>query len=116
MGGRGTLLGEPFRAFGGRSVALLQTELRFQAPFPAIPLGSFASTGRTSVVAPFIAAGWSERSYAQLPWRESDGVRPVAGVALEWFMRLLRLEVGIGLRTGDVGVTVEIHRDWWSIL
>ena len=116
MGGRGTLLGEPFRAFGGRSVALLQTELRFQVPFPAISLGSFASTGRTVVVAPFLAAGWSERSYGELPWRESDGVRPVAGIALEWFMRLLRLEMGIGLRTGDVGVTVEIHRDWWSIL
>jgi hypothetical protein len=116
MGGRGTLLGEPFRAYGGRSIALLQTEMRFEAPFPAIPLGSFATTGRTIVVAPFLAAGWTERPYASLPWRESDGVRPVAGIALEWFMRLIRVEAGIGLRTGDVGVTVEVHRDWWSIL
>ena len=116
MGGRGTLLGEPFRAYGGRSIVLVQTELRFQAPFPAIPLGSFASTGRSIVVAPFVVAGWSERPYGQLPWKASDGVRPTAGIALEWFMRLLRLEVGVGLRTGEVGVTVEIHRDWWSIL
>jgi hypothetical protein len=43
-------------------------------------------------------------------------VRPVAGIALEWFMRLLRVEAGVGLRTGDVGITVEIHRDWWGIL
>jgi hypothetical protein len=116
MGGRGTLLGEPFRAYGGRSLVLVQTELRFEAPFPAIPLGSFASTGRTIIVAPFLAAGWSERPYASLPWRESDGVRPVAGIALEWFMRLIRVEAGVGLRTGDVGVSIEIHRDWWSIL
>jgi hypothetical protein len=116
MGGRGTLLGEPFRAYGGRSLVLVQTELRFAAPFPAIPLGSFASTGRSIIVAPFVAAGWSERSYASLPWRASDGVRPVAGIALEWFMRLIRIEAGVGLRTGDVGVSVEIHRDWWSIL
>ena len=116
MGGRGTLLGEPFRAYGGRSMALFQSELRFEAPFPAIPLGSFASTGRTIVVAPFVAAGWTERSYSELPWLASDGVRPVAGIALEWFMRLVRLEAGIGLRTGKIGVTVEVHRDWWGIL
>jgi hypothetical protein len=40
----------------------------------------------------------------------------VAGIALEWFMRLIRIEAGIGLRTGDIGVTVEVHRDWWGIL
>ena len=116
MGGRGTLLGEPFRAYGGRSIALIQTELRFEAPFPAIPLGSFASTGKTITVAPFVAAGWTDRPYALLPWSQSDGVRPVAGIALEWFMRLIRIEAGVGLRTGDVGVTVEVHRDWWGIL
>lgn len=116
MGGRGTLLGEPFRAYGGRSIALIQTELRFEAPFPAIPLGSFASTGKTIIVAPFVAAGWTERPYGLLPWRESDGVRPVAGIALEWFMRLIRVEAGVGLRTGKVGFTIEVHRDWWGIL
>ena len=51
-----------------------------------------------------------------LPWRSSDGVRPAAGVALEWFMRLLRVEVGIGLRTGDFGLTVDVNRDWWGLL
>lgn len=116
MGGRGTLLGEPFRIYGGRSLALAQAELRFNAPFPAIPLGSFATTGKTIVVAPFLAAGWTERSYAALPWGVSDGVRPVAGIALEWLMRLIRVEAGIGLRTGDIGVTIEVHRDWWGIL
>ncbi len=116
LGGRGTLLGEPFRGAGGRSMALLHSELRFNAPFPAISLGSFASTGRTIVVAPFVAAGWADREYQSLPWRATDGVRPVAGVALEWFMRLIRVEAGIGLRTGNIGVSVEIHRDWWSIL
>jgi hypothetical protein len=40
----------------------------------------------------------------------------VAGLALEWFMRLLRLEAGVGLRGGGVGVTVDINRDWWGLL
>jgi hypothetical protein len=116
LGGRGTLVGEPFRAYGGREVALGQVEWRFEAPIPAIPLGSFASTGTRLTVAPFVALGAAGRPLPGLPWGSSDGVRPVAGVALEWFMRLLRVEAGIGLRTGDFGLTVDINRDWWGLL
>jgi hypothetical protein len=116
IGGRGTLLGEPFRAYGGRDVALAQVEWRFEAPVPALPLGSFASTGRRMVVAPFLAAGVASRPIAGLPWGSSDGIRPVAGLALEWFMRLIRIEAGIGLRDGGFGVTVDVNRDWWGLL
>jgi hypothetical protein len=116
LGGRGTLLGEPFRAYGGRSMALVHLEWRFEAPVPAVPLGSFASTGRSVTLAPFLAAGWAERPLRGLPWDDTDGVRPVAGLAVEWFMRLLRLEVGVGLRDGGVGVSVDVNRDWWGIL
>jgi hypothetical protein len=116
IGGRGTLVGEPFRAFGGRSVALASLEWRFEAPIPAIPLGSFASTGRTMIVAPFLAAGYSDRPLSGLPWAATDGVRPVAGLAVEWFMRLIRLEAGIGLRDGEFGLTIDVHRDWWALL
>jgi hypothetical protein len=116
LGGRGTLVAEPFRAYGGRDVALGQLEWRFDVPVPAIPLGSFASTGRSITVAPFVAAGMTARPLPGLPWRTSDGVRPVAGVAIEWFMRLLRLEAGVGLRDGDFGLTVDVNRDWWGLL
>jgi hypothetical protein len=116
LGGRGTLVGEPFRAYGGRDVALAQVEWRFEAPVPALPLGSFASTGSRLTVAPFLAAGAAGRSLPGLPWTASDGVRPVAGVALEWFMRLLRIEAGLSLRTGDFGLTVDVNRDWWGLL
>jgi outer membrane protein assembly factor BamA len=116
LGGRGTLMPEPFRAYGGRSMALVQVEWRLEVPAPAITLGSFASTGRTVTLAPFLAAGWAERPISGLPWSGTDGVRPVAGVALEWFMRLLRIETGVGLRDGRVGITVDINRDWWGVL
>jgi hypothetical protein len=91
-------------------------EWRFEAPVPALPLGSFASTGSRLTVAPFLAAGAAGRSLPGLPWTASDGVRPVAGVALEWFMRLLRIEAGLSLRTGDFGLTVDVNRDWWGLL
>jgi len=68
------------------------------------------------IVAPFVAAGVGGRPRAGLPWPPSDGVRPVAGLALEWFMRLLRVEAGIGLRDGKFGLTIDVHRDWWGLL
>jgi hypothetical protein len=116
LGGRGTLLGEPFRAYGGRSTALAHLEWRFEVPFPAVSLGSFAGTGRHLTVAPFVAAGWADRAIPGFPWKGTDGVRPVAGIAIEWLMRLIRLEAGVGLRNGGVGISVDVNRDWWGIM
>jgi hypothetical protein len=116
LGGRGTLVAEPFRSYGGRTALLAQLEWRFEAPVPALPLGSFASTGRRIIIAPFLSAGYTGRSLVGLPWGPSDGVRPVAGLALEWFMRLIRVEAGIGLRDGRFGLTVDVNRDWWGLL
>jgi hypothetical protein len=116
MGGRGTLVAEPFRAYGGRTAALGHLEWRFQVPVPSIPLGSFASTGPRMTVAPFLSAGYASRPLPGLPWGSTDGVRPVAGLAVEWFMRLIRVEAGIGLRDGRFGVTVDVNRDWWGLL
>jgi hypothetical protein len=116
MGGWGTLPGEPFRAWGGRRSALTSLEYRVDAPFVAIPIGAFATTGRTITLAPFVAVGWAGGRMPGLPWRPSGALRPVAGLALEWFHHLLRLESGVSLRTGRVGVTVDLNRDWWGIL
>jgi hypothetical protein len=116
LGGRGTLVGEPYRAYGGRSAGLAHLEWRFEVPAPALSLGSFASTGRRATLAPFVALGYAGRSIAGLPWTATEGVRPVAGLAVEWLMRLVRLEVGVGLRDGDVGVTLDVNRDWWGLL
>ncbi len=116
LGGRGTLPGEPFRAYGGRTAVLGHVEWRFDVPVPALALGSFASTGRSVTIAPFLAAGLASRAYIGLPWSRTAGVRPVAGVALELFMRLIRLELGVGLRDGGVGMTVDVNRDWWGLL
>lgn len=116
LGGRATLPGEPFRAYGGRYVALGHVEWRFDVPAPALRFGSFASTGRRLTLAPFLAAGYTADPLRRLPWTDTGGVRPVAGVALEVFMRLLRIEAGIGLRDGGIRVTVDINRDWWGLL
>jgi hypothetical protein len=116
MGGRGTLVGEPFRAYGGRLAGLAHVEWRFDVPVPAIGLGSFASTGTRMVVAPFLALGVAGRPISGLPWTRTEGVRPVAGLALEAFMRLVRIEAGVGLRDGRFGLTLDVSRDWWGLL
>ena len=63
-----------------------------------------------------VRAGWSGRADPGLPWQATGGVRPVAGLAVELFMRLIRVEAGVGLRNGDVGLTLDVHPDWWGVL
>jgi hypothetical protein len=116
VGGRGTLPGEPHRAFGGRAVAYGRLAWRVPLAFPAIPLGPFASTGPTIALSPFLAAGWAAEPVPGAPWQASDGVRPVVGVAVEWFHRLIRVEMGVATRTGTVGVTVDLRRSLWPVL
>jgi len=116
LGGRSTLPGEPFRAYGGRSMWLLHVEWRATVAIPALRLGSFAGTGPELVLAPFIATGWSDRPIAGTPWAATNGVRPVAGVAIEWLMQLLRLEVGVGLLDGGAQLTLDVTRAWWPLM
>lgn len=116
LGGRGTLVGEPYRAWGGREAALASVEWRFPVTIPAIPLGSFASTGHQMTLGPYFAAGWAGGPEPGMPWIPSPGVRPVAGIAAEWLMGLLRVESGWSLRTGSFGVTVDVSPEWWGVL
>jgi hypothetical protein len=116
LGGRGTLVGEPFRAYGGRQAALARLAWALPLPAPAIPLGRYASTGRQLVVAPFVGMGWTGAPVAALPWGASEGGRPALGVTVEAFHRLLLLEVGWAVRHDAVGFTVDVRRDLWPIL
>jgi hypothetical protein len=116
MGGRGTLEGEPFRAYGGRAAGWARVDWRVPVPFPAIPIGRFASTGRQLVLAPFASAGWTGEPLAAGVGGASDGIRPVVGVAVEAFHRLLRVDAGWAPRAGRVGVSVDVRRSLWPIL
>ena len=112
----GTLPGVGFRALGGRRYGLGRLEYRLAAPAPAVPLGPYVSTGNRMVVAPFLAAGVAGGTLGGVPWRASGRLQPVAGVALELMHRLLRVETGVSLRTGRVGLSVDVDREWWEIL
>ena len=116
LGGRGTLLGESFRAYAGRASVWGSLDLRLPVAVHELPLGSFAGTGRTLTVIPFVAAGWAGETVSPALGAASRGVRPVAGLGLEWFHDLIRIDAGYGLRTGKLGAAVDVSRDFWDIL
>jgi hypothetical protein len=117
LGGWGTLPGESFREWGGLRSGLASLEYRLSIPVPSLPLGDFVSTGRTAIVAPFLAVGAAAGiPRDSLPWRPTPAPRAVAGLALELFHQLLRIDAGISLDTGDFGLTLDLSREWWEIL
>ena len=115
-GGRGTLVGEGFRALSGRQAVFASLDLRLPVRVPEIPLGSYAGTGRTASLVPWVAAGWTGGFVAGAPGAPARGIRPVVGVGLEWPHDLLRIDVGVSPRTGRVGVVADVSRTFWDIL
>jgi len=115
LGGRGTLLGEAFRAWGGRRMALLHVEWRVPLPFGSIALGSWARSPNRVTVAPYVATGWADRAVAGTPWAATPGARTTLGLALEW-LGVFRLEAGVGAQSGQVRLAFDVTRDLWGIL
>ena len=116
LGGRGTLLGEGYRSLVGRQAAWASLELRLPVAVPEVPLGSYAGTGATATLIPFVAAGWTGGAILPALGAPSRGVRPVVGLGLGWLHDLLRIDVGYGLRTGRFGASFDVTRDFWEIL
>ena len=115
LGGRGTLLGDDFREWGGRRAALLHLEWRLPAPFPSLSLGSVARTPASITLAPYAAAGWTDRPVAATPWRASGVVRVTAGLGLEW-LGVFRFDAGYGLQSHEAHFAFDVTRDFWRIL
>src|SRR6266849_1000379 len=115
LGGRGTLLGDPFRRWGGARLALLHLEWRVPVPFVSIGVGPYARTPRTLTVAPYVALGSAGRPVAGTPWAATPGLRTTLGLAVEW-LGVVRCEVGLGTATHQVGLACDVARDFWAIL
>jgi hypothetical protein len=116
LGGRGTLLGEGFRAYAGRQAAWASLDFRLPMGVPQVPLGSYAGTGRTMTLVPFVAAGWTGGAAGPVLGSATRGVRPAVGLGIEWLHDLIRLDIGYGLRTGRFGAAIDVSRDFWDIL
>src|SRR5881409_1437086 len=113
LGGRGTLLGDPFRAWGGRNVALVHLEWRVPVPFLSLGVGTYARTPRVLTVAPYVACGWSAHPVAGTPWVAASGTRTTLGIGFEW-LGVFRWDAGYGTATHAVVVTFDVTRDFWG--
>lgn len=116
LGGRGTLPGEPYRAWGGRRMALARVEWWFPFRLPSPRMESWIQAGSESTFAPFVAIGWSDQPVEGLPWAASDGLRPVLGVASELLFNVVRVEAGWAPRAGRVSILLDASPSWWPVL
>ncbi len=115
LGGRGTLLGDPFRVWGGRRAALVHLEWRLSVPFVRVGAGPYVRTPGHITLAPFAAAGWAGGPVAGTPWLATPGARVTIGTAFEW-LGALRIEAGYGVQSRRVRFAFDLTRDFWSIL
>ena len=114
MGGRGTLLGDEFRRFGGRRAARVQLEWRAPVPFIRMAAGP-ARTPGTITLAPYAAAGWTDRPIPGTPWQATPGTRVTLGLGAEW-LGVFRLEAGYGVESRRAHIAFDVARDFWDIL
>jgi hypothetical protein len=114
LGGRATLLGDEFREWGGRRAALLHLEYRAAVPFFTLGVGP-AHTPGSLTVAPYVAAGWTDKTIALTPWQHTPQTRVTLGLGAEW-LGVFRIEAGYGMQSRNVHVAFDVTRDFWDIL
>ena len=114
LGGPTSGPGYEFHEFVGHGGVSQRIEWRFLAPFVPIPLGRYGRAPATITLAPFATAVWIDRSAAFKPARQ--GWYPAIGLGALTVFDVLRLDVARGLRKGRWTFSVDIGRDFWSVL
>ena len=114
FGGPTTAPGYDFHEFVGRGGVSQRIEFRFLAPFVPIPLGRFGRAPGTISLAPFATSVWTDRSPTFKSVRQ--GWYPSLGLGALTVFDVLRLDVARGLRGGRWSFSVDVGRDFWSVL
>jgi hypothetical protein len=114
LGGPTSGPGYEFHEFIGRAGVSQRLEWRFLAPFIPIPLGRYGKAPGAITLAPFATAVWINRSAAFKARRQ--GWYPAVGLGALTVFDLIRLDVARGLRGGRWTFSVDIGRDFWSVL
>ena len=114
LGGPSSGPGYEFHEFVGRGGVSQRFEYRFPAPFFPIPLGRFGRAPGTITLAPFATAVWIDRSPSFKAQRQ--GWYPSLGLGALTVFDVLRFDVARGLRGGRWTFSVDVGRDFWSVL
>ncbi len=114
LGGPTSGPGYHFHEFVGRGGISQRLEWRFLAPFVPIPLGRYGRAPGAITLAPFASAVWIDRS---APFKSSrHGWYPAIGLGALTVFDILRFDVARGLRNGRWTFSVDVGRDFWSVL
>jgi hypothetical protein len=116
LGGPTSGPGYDYHELVGRFGGTQRVEVRFPVPFVALSLGRYGNTGRTATLAPFVHAAYVARVDANASGGGRSGWYPSAGVGLLTVFDLLRFDVAKGFRDGRWAFSVDVIRDFWSIL
>lgn len=114
LGGPTSSPGYEFHEFVGRGGVSQRIEYRFLAPFVPIPLGRFGRAPASVTLAPFATAVWVDRAAPFKPARQ--GWYPALGLGALSLFDVLRFDVARGLRHGRWTFSVDVGRDFWSVL
>lgn len=119
LGGTGTLPGLGNRSLGGKRYALIEAGLRVPTgvpvPWSLVPLPrTMRRVTLPSTLIPFLAVGVAGGDQAGFPWRGTASLEPVVGLRLDLWGELLRVETGISLRHGGLGLSLDFHPSWWG--
>jgi hypothetical protein len=114
LGGPSSGPGYNFHEFVGRAGVSQRIEWRFLAPFIPLPLGRYGRAPGTITLAPFATAVWIDRSAAFNAPRQ--GWYPSIGLGALTVFDILRLDVARGLRNGRWTFSLDVGRDFWSVL
>lgn len=119
LGGPTSAPGYEFHELVGGFGAAERVEGRLSIPFVALPLGRYGNTGNRATLAPFAHVAYlAQVDSAARAGAVSRGAGwyPSVGVGLLTLFDLLRFDVAKGLRDGRWAFSVDVIRDFWSIL
>jgi hypothetical protein len=115
FGGPLSAPGYEFHELAARAAFAQRLEWRTPIPFVPVPLGRFGKVPGEATIAPFIQGTLIRRAY-DLDSAHPSGVYPSAGLALQPFYEMLRVQVARGLRNGQWKLNVDVSRDFWGVL
>ena len=113
LGGATSAPGYDFHSFVARTAFTAHVEWRLPVRFVPIPLGRFGQAPGVATLAPYGHVAGVALTPAGAP---ADGVYPSVGIALSPIFELLRFDVARGLHGGRWTFSVDIARDFWSVL
>lgn len=116
LGGPMTAPGYDFHELAGRVAVSQRVEGRLSIPFAAFSLGRYGNSGRRATLAPFANVAYLARVDTALAGQRRAGWYPSVGVGLLTLFDLVRFDVAKGLRDGRWTFSVDVIRDFWSIL